>query len=82
MRNGELNIKDRLGEVRENNFGTPMKIIKYRKASDLDVQFLDEHRFVKEHITYSRFKLGQVKIHTISLCMALVISVLGNIRHP
>lgn len=61
MRNGELNIKDRLGEVRENNFGTPMKIIKYRKASDLDVQFLDEHRFVKEHITYSRFKLGQVK---------------------
>lgn len=38
-----------------------MKIIKYRKASDIDVQFLDKYRFIKEHITYSRFKLGQVK---------------------
>ena len=40
---------NRLGEVRNNKFGTPMKIVEYRCADDIDVEFLDEHHYIKEH---------------------------------
>lgn len=50
-----------VGEVRNNNFGTPMKIITARKKSDIDIQFLDEHRYIKKHLSYQAFKLGQIK---------------------
>lgn len=50
-----------LGEIRRNNFGTEMKIIKQRILDDIEVQFLDEHGYVKRNITYQNFKRGQVK---------------------
>lgn len=53
--------QNRLGEIRKNNKGTEMKIVSYRKGSDIDVQFLDEYGYIKEHTTYSLFKLGQIK---------------------
>lgn len=48
-------------EIRNNNKGTPMKIICYRSWDDIDVEFLDEFMYVKEHTTYSNFKKGEVK---------------------
>ena len=38
-----------------------MKIINYRSNEDIDVEFLDDHHFIKEHQTYSNFKSGQLK---------------------
>lgn len=38
-----------------------MKIIGYRTAMDIDVEFLDEFHHVKEHQTYSNFVRGQIK---------------------
>ena len=54
-------VNSRLGEIRKNNKGTEMKIIAYRKGDDIDVEFLDEHHYIKEHSTYQTFKLGQIK---------------------
>ena len=34
----------RLGEIRYNTFGTPMKIIEYRNHGDITVEFLDQYR--------------------------------------
>ena len=34
-------MKDRTGEINYNNFGSKMKIIKYRKANDIDILFVD-----------------------------------------
>lgn len=50
----------RLGEVRNNKFGTPMKIVRYNNSMDIDVEFQDEFRYVKT-TTYSNFKMGCVK---------------------
>lgn len=52
---------ERLFEIRNNNNGTPMQIIAYRKQSDIDVQFLDGYDCIREHTTYSNFQRGQVK---------------------
>ena len=38
-----------------------MKIIAYRKHSDIDVEFLDEYHYIKRNNTYHNFKLGQIK---------------------
>lgn len=38
-----------------------MQIISYRKWDDIDVEFLDEHHYIKQHCTYSNFKTGQIK---------------------
>ena len=38
-----------------------MQIIAYRKQSDIDVEFLDGHDYIREHTTYSNFQRGQVK---------------------
>lgn len=51
----------RLGEIRNNTFGTPMKIIGYRSNNDIDVEFLDDNHFIKEHCTYSNYKTGGIK---------------------
>lgn len=51
----------RVGEERPNNFGTPMKIVKIVKENDIDVEFLDEHHFIKTHTTYGNFKNGCIK---------------------
>ena len=56
-----IETTDRLNEVKPNNKGTLMKIIGYRTAMDIDVEFLDEFHHVKEHQTYSNFIRGQIK---------------------
>lgn len=38
-----------------------MKIIAYRKSSDIDIEFLDDFHYVKYHNNYHNFKAGQVK---------------------
>lgn len=53
-----LNI---VGEIIKNSKGTPMKIISVRVKSDITIQFLDEHEYIKEHVNYQNFKKGQVE---------------------
>lgn len=53
--------KKRLGETRTNNFGTPMKIIKYENSESIDVQFLDDYYYVFHNTTYTNFKNGCIK---------------------
>ena len=53
-------IIDRTGEIRQNHFGTPMKIISYRNCDDIDVEFQDEHHFIVKHATYNNFRLGGI----------------------
>ena len=38
-----------------------MKIVRYKRHDDMDVEFLDDFHFVKEHVTYSNFKRGEIK---------------------
>lgn len=38
-----------------------MKIIAFRNYDDIDVQFLDEFYYIKEHQTYGNFKLGTIR---------------------
>ena len=51
----------KLGEIRNNNKGTPMKIVAYRSSDDIDVQFLDDFYYIKEHQAYVNFKNGTIK---------------------
>ena len=51
---------NKIGETNINTYGTEMKIIAYRKTSDIDVEFQDEHHYVK-NTTYSNFIKGWVK---------------------
>lgn len=52
--------QERLGEVNTNCQGESMKIIAYRKATDIDIQFLETNNVVY-HQTYSNFKKGAIK---------------------
>ncbi len=56
----EMKSYKRLGEIKKNKKGTPMKIIKYRSASDIDVMFLDEYCYVKTNVTYNNFIKGSI----------------------
>ena len=38
-----------------------MKIIAYRNSGDIDVEFLDEHHYVKKHAEYINFSTGRIK---------------------
>ena len=38
-----------------------MKIVRYGSNEDIDIEFLDEFHYIKEHQTYSNFKSGGVK---------------------
>lgn len=58
---GGENIINRIGETKTNTYGTKMKIIAYRKYDDIDVEFLDDYHYIKEHNTYNNFKKGQIK---------------------
>lgn len=51
----------KIGEIKNNSKGTPMKIIAYRNSEDIDVQFQDKFYYIKEHQTYSNFKSGAIK---------------------
>ena len=61
IRNGGNKI---LGEIRENNNGTKMKIIAYRSHDDIDIEFLDDFHYIKEHQAYTNFKTGINKENT------------------
>ena len=54
-------MKERLGEINKNKFGTEMKIIAYRKSNDIDVQFLDKDGYIFKHQIYANFKSGGIK---------------------
>lgn len=49
-----------IGEVSQNKFGTLMKIIVWNAASDIQVQFRDDHMAVV-HTTYRNFQKREVK---------------------
>ena len=51
---------NRIGEENHNNFGTLMKIVEYKDARDITVEFQDEYK-EKFHTTYQHFKKGEVK---------------------
>lgn len=38
-----------------------MQIVRYRNSSDIDVQFLDDYKFIRKHTNYNSFRLGQIK---------------------
>lgn len=57
----ELKTKNFLNEVVNNSKGTPMKIIGFRNKSDIDVQFLDDFGYIKEHTLYANFIKGNIK---------------------
>jgi hypothetical protein len=52
--------QERLGEISTNCQSEPMKIIAYRTATDIDIQFL-ETKNVVYHQTYSNFQKGAIK---------------------
>lgn len=51
---------NRIGEENYNTFGTKMKIVEYKNAHDIIVEFQDEHK-VRVHTEYKNFKINQVK---------------------
>lgn len=53
-------MNERIGEINTNTFGTQMKIIAYRSSSDIDVEFLDSHHYIKKNVTYSNFIRGTI----------------------
>lgn len=54
-------MEQRLGEIGYNIYGTPMKIIRYNKSADIDIEFQDEFHYIKQHQSYSNFRLGCIK---------------------
>lgn len=54
-------MNERLGETRLNKQGTMMKIVRYGSFDDIDIEFMDEFHYIKEHQIYSNFKSGGVK---------------------
>ena len=48
-------MNNKIGVIKENTNGTLMKIIAYRNSSDIDVEFLDNHHYVKTNSTMSNF---------------------------
>lgn len=52
---------NKIGEIKNNNQGTPMKIVAYRNSENIDVQFQDKFYYIKEHQTYSNFSTGSIK---------------------
>jgi hypothetical protein len=58
MKNGIKNT-ERIGEINYNNNGTLMKIISYRKSSDIVVEFQDKYKYTI-NTTYSNFVRGNI----------------------
>ena len=50
----------RLGEEKLNNFGSKMKIIKYKGSMDIDVYF-EEYDWIAKNRQYNSFKKGIIK---------------------
>ena len=56
----EKQKKKRLGETNISNEGCEMKIVEYKKANDIIVEFQDEYK-TNVHTKYCHFKIGNVK---------------------
>ena len=50
----------KIGEIRYNKFGTPMRIVDFARHDDVTIEFLDLHN-MKKKTTYSNFKNGGIK---------------------
>lgn len=50
----------KIGEIRYNKLGTPMRIVDIRSSDDITIEFLDLHN-MKKKTTYSNFKNGGIK---------------------
>lgn len=50
-----------IGTIGKNNKGTYMKIVAVRSSMDFDVEFLDEHHYVRKHCTSANWKKGSIK---------------------
>ena len=51
---------DRTGEIKNNNFGSEMVVVGYRKYSDIDVYF-PQYDWIFKNATYGTFKKGEIK---------------------
>ena len=49
-----------IGETKENNHGTLMKIIEYNNSQDIIIQFQDDYKY-QTKTTYQNFKRGDIK---------------------
>ena len=56
----EKQKQERLGETNISNEGCEMKIVEYKKANDIIVEFQDEYK-ANVHTKYCHFKIGNVK---------------------
>lgn len=50
-----------VGEINKNTNGTAMMIIAERNHEDMDVEFLDDYHYIKQHVTYVNFQRGHIK---------------------
>ena len=53
-------VKNRIGEINYNNFGSKMEIVKYNKNNDIDIYF-EEYNWIAKHRQYTSFKNGTVR---------------------
>ena len=51
---------NRINEIKLNNFGSKMIIVKYKNANDIDVYF-PEYDCIIKHTNYNNFKKGNIK---------------------
>lgn len=71
-----------LNETRVNTFGTPMRIVKIVNDRDIDVEFMDEHGYIKQHNSYVNFRRGNIKNPYDKTCWGVgYIGVGKHIRH-
>lgn len=72
-------IETRIGETSINSQGLEMKIIAYRRATDVDIMFADQTTVC--HKDYWAFKRGNIKYLPDSPCDNLVITALAYIHN-
>ena len=53
-------MKNRVGEISKNKYGTKMEIISYNGHNDITIRFLDEYKS-EVHTVYQNFRNGSVK---------------------
>ncbi len=53
--------QERFGEIKKNNQGSYMKIINYKDANNIDIEFLDNFHYVAYNVRYRTFKSGSIK---------------------
>ena len=51
---------DKLGEIKYNNFGSKMEIIRFKNKSDIDIYF-PQYDWIAEHRYYNDFQKGSIK---------------------